>query len=81
MMDFGSWETWIQDVGKSYIQTRTEAQYKAPIELQKMQLQAYGPFGQPYLEGVPNGAVPNIGGIPTWMVLGGVALVVVLALN
>jgi hypothetical protein len=70
----GSWETWVQDIGKIALSTYVETQYKAPLEIEKMRLQAFGPFGQPYIEGVPalGGTMP----IPTaWILLGGAVLV------
>jgi len=77
------WSDWIQDVGKTVITSATEAQYKQPFEIQKMQLAAMGPFGMPYLEGVATPAqqgapVPSsVAGIPTaWLLIGLVALVV-----
>jgi len=78
------WSSWIQDVGKQVITTRTEAKYKQPFEIQKMQLQAMGPFGMPYIEGsasAPTGAAPAaVAGIPTsWLLIGGVIAVVLLA--
>lgn len=77
------WSSWIQDVGKQVITTRTEAKYKQPFEIQKMQLQAMGPFGMPYIEGsasAPPGAAPAVAGIPTsWLLIGGVIAVVLLA--
>ena len=78
--NLSSWESWIQDVAKNVIQTKTQAQYVAPVELDKMRLQAFGPYGQPYYEGVANAKPATIAGIPTtWLLLGGlVALVVVL---
>ena len=34
--NLSSWESWIQDVAKNVIQTKTQAQYVAPVELDKM---------------------------------------------
>lgn len=78
------WADWIQDVGKSVITSRTEAKYKQPFEIQKMQLQAMGPFGIPYVEGqAPTGqagAPAAVAGIPTsWLLIGGVIALVLLA--
>jgi hypothetical protein len=50
------WSDWIQDVGKSTINTIVEAQYKSPVDLQKMQLQLLGQYGTPYVEGSTNTA-------------------------
>jgi hypothetical protein len=77
-----SWESWIQEVGKGVIGSAVNAKYNQPYQLQQMQLQAYGPYGQPYIEGMPN--VPGtIAGIPkAWLLIGGaLALVVVLVKN
>ena len=42
-----------------------------------MRLAAYGPFGDPYIEGVPNRA-STVAGIPmSWLLLGGLVLAVV----
>lgn len=79
------WSDWIQDVGKTAITSAVEAQYKQPFELQKMQLQAFGPFGQPYTEGSAQGPqssapVPQtLFGFPMWMVVvGGIAAIVMI---
>lgn len=47
------WSDWIQDVGGKTINTIVEAQYKSPVDIQKMQLQLLGSYGQPYYEGTP----------------------------
>lgn len=80
------WSEWIQDVGKSTINSVVEAQYKQPFELQKMQLQALGPFGQLYSEGSAQGVqsaqAPQqamLFGFPMWMVVvGGIAAIVMI---
>ena len=78
------WESWVQNIGGSLIKTVAQAKYSAPVELQKMQMQAYGPYGQPYYEGQPNrneGGALGLG-IPTsWILIGGVVLAVVLLKN
>lgn len=77
-----SWESWIQNVGGGLIKTVAEAKYKAPIELQKMQLQAYSNYGVPYMEGQANGMQPITAGIPqSWLLIGAVILAVVLVKN
>lgn len=75
----GSWSDWFQDVGKSVIGSASEAYFKSPVDIQKMKIMAYGPDGQPYVEG--KAAMPGTGlQIPTsWLLIGGiVALVMVM---
>lgn len=76
------WSSWIQDVGKSTINTVMEAKYKQPFELQRMQLAQMGPFGVPYIEGAanaPRNAAPAVAGIPqSWLLIGAVIAAVVL---
>lgn len=76
----GGWESWLQGIGKTVISSAVEAKYKQPYELQKMQLQQRGMYGDPYIEGVPsfNGGA----GIPaSWLLIGGVILAFVLVKN
>jgi len=74
------WASWFQNVAGSTIKTITEAEYKAPYDLAKMQLAQFGPYGQPYYEGVPNGGQNGVTAtgkvqIPqSWLLLGGVVL-------
>jgi len=72
----GDWSEWIQDVGKQVITTATQAKYVSPVEIEKMKLQAYSQYGDPYTEGVANAPVRQwIPGISNAiLILGGVAL-------
>jgi hypothetical protein len=65
-------------IGGGFIQTVTEAKYKQPYELQKLRMQAYGPFGDLYEEGQANiQQVATVAGIPTsWLLIGGVVVLV-----
>lgn len=83
MAEAQDWQSWIQGVASTVLNTAVEVKYKQPYELQKMQLAAYGPFGIPYNEGQanrPQGAPAQIvQGIPNgWLIVG--ALVAVFAL-
>lgn len=72
------WETWVQQVAGSYLKSRTDAKFQQPYELQKMRLQAYGPFGDLYQEGEPLTNQAGAGGIPpAWLLIGGALLVAV----
>jgi hypothetical protein len=74
-----TWEEWAQGVGGGLLQTVTEAKYKQPFELQKMQLQAYGQTGELYQEGMPNRAQ---GAFPTsWLLIGGALVLAVVLLK
>jgi hypothetical protein len=77
-----SWEETFQDFAKGALQTYTEVKYKQPLEMRRMELEAYGPYGQPYVEG--RAEVPQtVAGIPqAWLLIGGaVLLAVVLVKN
>lgn len=81
------WGDFIQQAAGKYLDTRIEAEYKQPFELQKMQLMAYGPYGNPYLEGQASQSAAQaaaarangIAGIPqSWLLIGGAVLLVVM---
>lgn len=72
------WESWAQQVGAEYLKARTTAQYQQPYEIQKLKLQAYGPYGDLYQEGQPGIQGAAMGGIPmTWLLIGAVIVAVV----
>lgn len=73
------WSSWFQQVAGNTINAATEAQFRQPYEIQKLQLQQQGPYG-PYVEGQ---AMPGtVGGInTTWLLLGGALLVAVVLLK
>lgn len=77
-------QDWMQQVAGSVIETKMQAQYVQPFEIEKMKLQAYGPYGQPYLEGIANSAPGQVlaaqivPGVPNWVLIGGAVLAVVL---
>jgi len=75
-----SWSDMLQDVSKLWATSAIQQRYTQPYEIQKMQLAAYGPYGQPYLEGQAGGATPVVqAAIPTsWLLIGGVIALVVL---
>jgi hypothetical protein len=73
-----SWEEWAQQVGGKIINSAADAKFTQPYELQKLQLEALGSTGV-YTEGQPQ-ATANSGLNPTWLLIGG-AVVVLLMLR
>lgn len=75
------WESWIQGVAGKWANSAIDSRYNNNFELQKMQLQSLGPFGQVYTEGkatVPGQAVVQ-GSIPmSWLLIGGIVALIVL---
>lgn len=77
--DFGSLQNAAQDMAKLYVDRKTSASYQQPYEVQKMRLQAYDPFNGFYQEGQQTITGGVAGGInPTWLLVGGIILAVVL---
>jgi len=77
------WQDFVMGSADKFLDATIERDYKGPLELQKLALQAYGPYGQPYLEGRANpvqGTVGVQGSIPTsWLLVGGVIALIALA--
>jgi hypothetical protein len=72
-----SWESVFQDFAKSALNTYTEVKYKQPLEMRRMELEAYGPQGRPYMEGQP-AVTQTVAGIPqSWLLIGGALLVAI----
>jgi len=67
------WSDMLQDVGKLWATSAIQSRYTQPFEIQKMQMQAYGPYGQPYVEGQASGPVVQASAsIPqSWLLIGG----------
>lgn len=71
------WGDFIQNSAGKFLDARLEYDYKAPVDIEKMRLMAYGPYGQPYQEGQPNSvqgqASVSVGAqIPqAWLLIGG----------
>lgn len=74
------WSTWFQQMSGQVIGAATEARFRQPYEIQKLQLQQLGQLGY-FNEGQPitGGAAGGIN--PTWLLLGGAVLVAVLLLK
>lgn len=75
-----SWSDMLQDVGKLWATSAIQQRYTQPFEIQKMQLAAFGPMGQPYVEGQAGmGGSPVVqAAIPTsWLLIGGIVALVV----
>lgn len=70
------WESWVQQVAGGYLKSRTDAKFQQPYELQKLKLQALGPFGDIYQEGQPV-TQGSIGSVPPWLLIGGVVVLAV----
>ncbi len=75
------WSTFIQGVAGNLAGAAIDAKYRAPIDLQKLKLQAYGPYGEPYIEGVATPAQTGFAGIPPLYLLLGAGLFAVLLLK
>ncbi len=74
-----SWEGFFQSVAKEYVGAKIESQYRAPVELQKLKLQAQSEYGLPYLEGVAGIPQAPFGGIPPiYLLVGAVVLAAVM---
>jgi hypothetical protein len=74
------WSDWFQGVGTSVINSQLALQ-QAPVEIEKLKLQAYGPYGQAYTEGQANQPTvgSTVGAIPMqWLLIGGVVLLVMM---
>lgn len=76
------WESWIQNIGANWANSAIDHRYNQNYTLQKMQLQALGPYGQLYEEG--SAAVPGTttvqGSIPTsWLLIGGIIALVMMS--
>jgi len=77
-----NWESWFQGVASKWAGSAIDDRYNNQFTLQKMQLQALGPFGQLYNEGSPAmpGQTTVQGTIPTsWLLIGGIIALVMLS--
>lgn len=75
-----SWESWIQDVGKSVVGGYASANWTQPFELEKMRLQLQAQNGGYYTEGQP--VSTQRGGIsPIVLLLAGAAIVAIVMLR
>lgn len=78
-----SWESWIQDVGKTVVGGYASANWTQPFELEKLKLQAQAQNGGGfYTEGMPANAARGFGGIsPMVLLLAGAAVVAIVMLR
>jgi hypothetical protein len=73
------WSTWFQNVSAGVIGAASDARFRQPYEIQKLELQQLGQLGL-YNEGQMM-AGQQQGANMTWLLLGGAALVALLILK
>jgi hypothetical protein len=74
------WSSWVQGVSKDLIGAAADAKWRQPYEIERLRLQALGENGY-YEEGQPGTRTPSSGGggiNPTWLLIGGAVLLVVM---